>query len=371
MEKLPIFFKNQFESEEQANAAIRLSCPHVVKAGMIIAGVISVFELLLLSRVCFFGLGSETRNIQYVSCYVFLLVMSVSLVLHLNKWSKDFEKTYLKIQRIQIVYSVSIIIWGVIVTLLDSKYHGYIDVIVYMSVLIALPMITFENPVILVGLQLIGDVVIFIYIFKNGEMGNAINFFVYSATSIIASLSFQKVKKRLYIKQYELELRTIMDPLTNIYNRQMLREHGMKVWNNAIDKNTPITVIMGDVDFFKHINDKYGHIVGDMCLQKIGRAFKDVCEKEEYTCYRYGGEEFVILLDGVSAIDAVLVAEKLMDNIEKINIDKCEDIKLSISLGVYTSIPNENDSLERYLSKADNLMYQSKINGKNQYTVAM
>lgn len=368
MSNFPLCFDSQFESKEQADAVLRFSSPHFAIAGLITAAIISIFEILLIIRVSLFSYGSPEKDLKYLLCYLFLLVYSLFTIALIFIWKKNINKNSRKIYGLQIAYTIGIAAWATAITLLDGHYHGYFDVVVFMNIMLINPIIVFVNPLTIIMIQMICDVIILTSILKAGIVGGAINFTIYSISSIFAVLAFQHTKKHLYLKQYELSIKAAQDPLTGILNRQTLPENGSALWKKSIPENTPVSVIMADIDFFKNINDKFGHLAGDKCIKLVANIFNQTCEGLDATCYRYGGEEFVMLIGNSSNKLAVQKAEEIMNLVKDTFTNDSSEIKLTLSLGIYTGIPSESETLERFLSKADKLLYNSKEAGRNTYT---
>lgn len=368
MKRFSFSFEEQFESKKQADGILEASCPHFIKGGTIAVVIIAVFELLMILRVVFFGIGSRNRNIEYSCMYGFLLSSSIILLVLINIFSKNIQKYKRHLYLLQIIYAIILIIWATAITLLDGKYHdGNYDVVVYMTILLVTPLIVFVNPLVIILPQIIADVIVVTEIYRSGQSaGDVINFTVYAVLSMMACYAFQKTKRTLYIKQYQLKEQAIRDPLTGIFNRQQLREDGERIWAQSIGNKKIVSVIMADIDYFKDINDSYGHLMGDKCIQTVASVFQSVCNKSEYSCYRYGGEEFVMILENTDNYSASLKVEEIMLHL-KTELEKI-GINLTLSYGVYSDYPTENNNLEQYLTYADRLLYESKENGRNRYT---
>lgn len=165
-----------------------------------------------------------------------------------------------------------------------------------------------------------------------------------------------------------------LDALTGFYNRRQLEERIKQEVSNAKRQNAPLCGIMTDIDFFKKVNDTYGHAVGDLVLKTIAKVIRG--QLREYDIAgRYGGEEFSILLPFTKLEEAKMVAERLRKTIEsrvidisKVNPDsEKKEISVTLSLGIYEMKSDDND--EDLLKKADKALYEAKNTGRNKVVI--
>ena len=171
-------------------------------------------------------------------------------------------------------------------------------------------------------------------------------------------------------KKTEAELMHLsyFDGLTGIANRRYFEDIAGREWRRAAREESPISLMMVDIDFFKNYNDMYGHLAGDECLQKVAKTLKEHLKRPGDMVARYGGEEFVILLPDTDAKNATTLAEGLRRRIEKLGIEHAESFVsdvVTISLGVACVLPNENISLSVLISNADRALYRAKKAGRN------
>ncbi|WP_162551150.1 histidine kinase N-terminal 7TM domain-containing protein [Paenibacillus tepidiphilus] len=171
------------------------------------------------------------------------------------------------------------------------------------------------------------------------------------------------VTERRLLQEKLLQLATV-DSLTGIYNRTHFVERSRGLLEEAKRTRTPLSIILLDIDFFKSINDRYGHQYGDLALQHItavcGRHLRagDIFG-------RYGGEEFVLCLPGISLKDAAMLAEAIRQDIEHSPLYTMSGaIHVTASFGVVEA-RREYPALEEMLSEADHALYSSKRNGRN------
>jgi diguanylate cyclase (GGDEF)-like protein len=164
----------------------------------------------------------------------------------------------------------------------------------------------------------------------------------------------------------ELYRMGVMDPVTNTYNKRYFTERLKQEFSLAKRNKTELSLIMIDLDFFKKINDTFGHLAGDYILGKLSEVFSGMTRDEDIVA-RYGGEEFVAILPGSSEDGAVVCAERIREKIAQTPfIFEGETINITVSIGIATL--DENNffgSYEDFIEAADNCLYRSKKNGRN------
>lgn len=159
----------------------------------------------------------------------------------------------------------------------------------------------------------------------------------------------------------EIEKRSILDPLTQIYNRIKLDESLQIELDRANRTKREFSLIMTDIDFFKKVNDNYGHQIGDEVLVKFASQIKSNIRKTDILG-RFGGEEFIIILPDTNKDGALKLAQKLRKIIE--NYKFSENFQITASFGV--SSYQENDTETTITKRADDALYKAKENGRNQ-----
>lgn len=170
-------------------------------------------------------------------------------------------------------------------------------------------------------------------------------------------------------KKYENYLieKSMRDSLTGLLNREGYLKQGQKMMQQVGKDIDVIACILLDIDWFKRINDKYGHPAGDEVLRLFAKELLRLSRRDDLVM-RIGGEEFLILLPNLRKEDAFKVAERMRDNCEKDIFDiGGESIKFTISLGVTDSLDDED--IEMMYKHADEALYKSKNAGRNQSTI--
>ena len=181
-----------------------------------------------------------------------------------------------------------------------------------------------------------------------------------------AQITLSKAKSYIEVLEY-----ATIDALTGYNNRHQFEKRLKETIASAKRQNQPLCCIMSDIDFFKKVNDTYGHAIGDYVLKTVAKTIKKELREEDIAS-RYGGEEFIFLLPHTKLEEAVVVAERLRKqvekkkiNIEEYNIQDIKEISVTISIGV--SEYNKNDKEPQTLyQKADSALYKAKEGGRNQ-----
>ena len=181
-----------------------------------------------------------------------------------------------------------------------------------------------------------------------------------------AQITLSKAKSYIEVLEY-----ATIDALTGYNNRHQFEKRLKETIAAAKRQNQPLCCIMSDIDFFKKVNDTYGHAVGDCVLKTVAKTIKKELREEDIAS-RNGGEEIIFLLPHTKLEEEVVVAERLRKqvekkkiNIEEYNIQDIKEISVTISIGV--SEYNKNDKEPQTLyQKADSALYKAKENGRNQ-----
>ena len=156
------------------------------------------------------------------------------------------------------------------------------------------------------------------------------------------------------------------DPLTGIYNRRYFREAFEQALLARQDNGKPLALLLLDLDHFKRINDRYGHLAGDDCLRHAARCVEEVAAKRGGLVARYGGEEFVALLPGTNAQEALQLAEAIRLRIHQSPVATCNhSIHMSTSIGVHTVDASREIVPEEVIRIADEALYRAKDDGRN------
>jgi len=175
------------------------------------------------------------------------------------------------------------------------------------------------------------------------------------------------VSSELQTVNESLRKLSAVDALTGVANRRGFDERLEETWAAAGESMKPVTLILGDVDYFKRYNDRYGHPAGDDCLQRVAQAMTKAVRGNDFVA-RYGGEEFAVILRGVDASISVMVAERILAQIRALALPhqgSSVSAHVTISLGVVIGIPSPRHSVAGLIRLADEALYQAKSEGRN------
>lgn len=170
----------------------------------------------------------------------------------------------------------------------------------------------------------------------------------------------------------ELQRLIDLDGLTQIANRRRFDQYFDQEWRRLAREQSPLSLILCDVDYFKHYNDYYGHLAGDVCLQRVAKALERTIKRPADLVARYGGEEFGIILPNTNVAGATQVAELIQREITQLKIaHHCSEVSayITLTLGISSQIPDHQLQAESMINYADKALYIAKKQGRNNYHV--
>jgi diguanylate cyclase (GGDEF)-like protein len=182
-------------------------------------------------------------------------------------------------------------------------------------------------------------------------------------TTILKFTLHDQVEETFQRQQYESAVR---DPLTHLYNRRHFTDRLKMEFAFAERHRTPLAIILFDLDYFKKINDTYGHLAGDFVLSSVGAAVSRMCRAEDVLA-RYGGEEFVIIVRGISGDNVRKFCERIRSTVDRLAVDwESSRIGVTVSVGLATMEGGVTfASPEALVATADANLYKAKESGRN------
>ncbi len=157
---------------------------------------------------------------------------------------------------------------------------------------------------------------------------------------------------------------SITDGLTNLYNSRYFYSQLKAEVERSNRYNHPLSLLLLDIDNFKKYNDSYGHLEGDKVLVRLGQVIKS-CLRAMDSAYRYGGEEFTVILPETEGAEAATVAERIRAAVEELRFKPVGDTKVSITVSVGVTEYIRGEDVAVFVQRADRAMYQSKDKGRN------
>lgn len=201
---------------------------------------------------------------------------------------------------------------------------------------------------LLVSGEALGEIKLFrFYPFEENELETIEN--------LLSGLLYPLRNALLYHRAVQTAL---IDPLTGVKNRSTMEEAIQRELKLARRHARSLSVVLLDIDHFKQVNDEHGHLYGDQALRAVAQCVQKTIRDSDLL-FRYGGEEFMILLSGTDAEGSALLAERIRQEVENMRPFSNRDIRLTVSLGI-TSLRGEPDATALLLERADAALYRAK-----------
>ena len=316
---------------------------------------------------------SNIRDFRYIVLYIYMFLVSFACYFVLPYFKKQGEEGYKKIYYAQTAYSITLMIWSVIVTIFDVDHMAIFSYLVYATAIVLIPSVGYFDKPLMNVMQMICGAVLMVatyFLLPGNYFVNIANFiiFIYVAYS---SFNMNRETKYLNYKR-EVELRYLIgkDHLTGVYNRQKLNETSDELFEYCLSNKKNLGCIMFDVDYFKQINDAYGHLCGDKALKIIANTARIMCDENNASIFRYGGEEFLIILSDCTLDSAVSFVREFMKRLSETEILlNGVKVNITVSCGIYVKQPEKGEKIGDYFNKADEALYSAKANGRNTYVV--
>ena len=174
-------------------------------------------------------------------------------------------------------------------------------------------------------------------------------------------------QQKLLLSNLELQRLTNSDGLTGLPNRRSFNDHLARAWATSQSQGSPLSLLMIDVDHFKNYNDRFGHLAGDDALKCVAEAIRQAQPDPACLPARFGGEEFAMVLPGVTAAQAGAIAETLRWQVERTALPHTapEPTSVTVSVGAATMVAPPDASPDLLIAAADARLYEAKCGGRN------
>ncbi len=182
---------------------------------------------------------------------------------------------------------------------------------------------------------------------------------------VVHSFSAQYLSTEHKLYQYNKKLKQIagMDPLTQLMNRRSAMEEINEIVGRYESNGESVSIAIGDIDFFKKVNDTYGHDCGDYVLKSLAMLFKETMKNYGFVA-RWGGEEFLFVFKSMNGDDAVVVLNRLREKIEKLELN-FNSVSFNVTMTFGLEEYSSNHGVDDTIKNADNKLYMGKESGRN------
>jgi len=168
-------------------------------------------------------------------------------------------------------------------------------------------------------------------------------------------------------KKSQIEHQAYVDALTGIYNRHWMDKAFPRALHRCTLDKLPFAVMVADIDYFKRVNDTYGHLVGDIALKAVARCMAENLRPHDLLV-RYGGEEFAVFLPDADLDEARVIATRLRVVIADTEI-RCEDVSFKVTISIGITPAKHEETLENLIGEADQALYRAKELGRNRVEI--
>ncbi len=224
---------------------------------------------------------------------------------------------------------------------------------------IVLPIQTTNGNLYVIGVDM--DITYVNHILKQNTIQTLLSFLLFLVAIIPIIIAYRNIIEDKHKEYQEVSQKSITDPLTGIYNRYKLDNELQKYYENYQKNGISFALLMLDLDYFKDINDKYGHQEGDKVLKRFAQILKESTRQTD-TVGRWGGEEFIIIYPNSDLDNALLLANKL-----HLALKECKDIqKYNLTVSIGLGLPKKELTLEQFIQNVDEALYKAKDLGRDQ-----
>lgn len=387
---------NESDKDSFRNETIKIN----IHRGKIYSKYIIFAEIILSLIDIYFYYNKYVTEFKFNNyLLMYLIMIGVNLIYLLSL--KNMRTCLRNLNVMDVIigsYIIFMMVWGAIVSLMDQKLYG--QIMVYMVNVIGCSIIYYvDNRKLLISYFVSISVLFFgLPFFQQSRdivLGHYINGIVFLICAYIASRTLYKnlynnfkgksliieanerlkkeieenkiIYKQLKDANKQLKKLSLEDELTNAYNRRALSQFIDNIFKH-VAAETPISIIMMDIDNFKAYNDKYGHVNGDEVLKKVSSKLNETVRGSNDFVARYGGEEFVYIALQTDENEIYQIAREIREKIYNLKIThEYSEVSnyVTASLGIATVVPDSTASIYECIQNADIALYQAKYEGKN------
>lgn len=379
---------NQFDSMEDYNNFLKENYKKYSSTGIrltIFIIFVEIFFIMITSKGT--NVLDTSRFPNYIFLYASMIFVSilVTIITFYLKKQIDTEKGLTGFKLCSICHSFLYLLLTSTIAILDLQ-QGF-SVNVYITFVLMIPFTIYLHPITLLFELLINYIfmlILMLHIFTLSPAilsASRINITTCSIFALLIGITstHAKIKEftnhNMILKQNQqlsnlnLQLRSLADkdPLTKLFNRSSLLDTAEEMILMSHEKQSVISFLMFDIDNFKSVNDTYGHGTGDVCIRIIANIITTVFQDTGAVAFRYGGEEFLVLLPYKERNEVLRLANLVLTSVSEHKIGNIKE-SITISGGIRFCHPNKSDDPFIYINHADEALYLSKKNGKNRVT---
>lgn len=343
--------------------------------------IFEVFAFLLgLSKT---EMPAEARA-TYLTLYVTLFLVTAVFILPFVIFKKAIQRHPSFFLFYGLIYVIFICLWGSFCSAFSHAVSSDISVFIY--IVLATSLIVIMQPWQAMLVYILNYVAfnVFLAWFLGPNVsayGSRVNSFVTSVLACLIAAVMYHTQAKNYMNRCivisqnnqiqkmneQLRRMVVTDDLTRLRNRRFLEEDMPAIYQNALDKDYTVAMMMLDIDHFKEYNDRYGHPAGDECLRRIAVVLKSYIPQSENSLIRFGGEEFLVFLENKSRYEVENIARTLREKIIDLNIEHQDSLTLRVTLSIGYCICSAQDAcpMEELIQCADTALYRAKANGRD------
>jgi len=285
----------------------------------------------------------------------------------------DFYKNYVGDEVFGVTRHALFDRWTIVAQISTSEMYDVFKMfIIYMSLFVAVLLILIIPVILLFSNRIVKPLKSLLKgskTIEKGEYGHNINSesLIHSTVEIRElTYSFNSMSNKLHGVIGELKLSSTIDVLSQLYNRRELMRLAKERYEDAKLNNENFSILMIDIDFFKKINDNYGHRAGDIAISMVSNTIKSSISTNDIAG-RYGGEEFMVMISDTSFVQSELIAQRIRKNVANLIIG-CDEVTFSCTCSIgyfFKDCTNEIYTLEEMIDLSDQALYQAKTTGRN------
>lgn len=354
MLNVPVRFNNEFERETLKNNFKTLSYISLA--------------LLFVETVMYYYKDSLLNTGNLILYFLIADFIMIPIIWYLHRRIDKAKILVLKI--VQNIYAMLCLFFGIGLALVSQEYadlvHMYFMIVFGISFFIYMKSL---NSFLLLAFAFVSFTILIPYYQHDPEIVFVIqtNSFIINLFAWLVSRMLLQTRLTLFLdgkliqeKNNALNAMVLQDSMTKLYNH----ETALAMLNKEIKRcsiEQPLSIIIADIDNFKHVNDTYGHWIGDQVIKKTAQAIKDAVRSRDYVC-RYGGEEFLIIMPDTDIVSAVTCTRRIQISINDTDFEM--GIRLTLSGGVSQF---EGETMDDLIKKTDEKLYRAKTLGKNRF----